>query len=359
MAAQRTLLIALDSVGIDPLGHNRLDSIYSDSEFLFPSGANGDALQVSHDRTDGTRRDGVLVETDVTGGAEFGSIECAITYTSIFTGSDALQRHGMMQGLGLNNRVLEAMVGECNLFRCFDSPCLANAIFPLHLGFIGGSYVEDLVPSVTADEFESHATFQGKPVRLPGRGDHAFAELFTSAEINRNIFVHAAREAGVRLMSWTDVRSGAALTGSLTNELENDFDLTAFDVSALPARSPVESAEVLAALSDVHDFVFYKYQLADLVSHTGRVELARATFRVIEEFLGAVLNRVDADKTRVIVTSDHGHLEQVAFDEGHPKSKVPTWFFGPDAESWIETLRRPQGVFEACVGRQPAEAGNS
>lgn len=354
MAEQRTLLIALDSVGIDPLGHNRSESIYTDSEFLFPPGTSGDALPVSRQCADGARRDGVLVETDVTGGEERGSIECAITYTSIFTGSDALLQHGMMQGLGLNNRVLEAMVAESNLFRCFETPCLANAVFPLHLGFIGGSYVEDLIPAATADEFESRVTFRGAPVRLPGRGDHAFAELFTCAEINRNIFVHAAREAGVRLMSWNDVHACRALTGSLTNELENDFDLTAFDISTLPMRTPNDAAAVLAHLSEAHDFVFYKYQLADLVSHTGRVELARATFRVIEEFLGAVLDLVDTDETRVIVTSDHGHLEQVAFHDGHPKSKVPTWYFGPDAESWKETLRRPQGVFAACVGQQSA-----
>src|SRR5437764_232434 len=30
------LLIALDSVGIDPLGHHRPDSVYAKSRFLFP-----------------------------------------------------------------------------------------------------------------------------------------------------------------------------------------------------------------------------------------------------------------------------------------------------------------------------------
>lgn len=352
MLQPRVILIALDSVGIDPLGHDRADSVYADSAFLFPREAAGGAVTVSRRCADGTCRDGVLVETDVTGGAERGAIECAITYASIFTGIDALQRHGLMRGLGLSERVLEEMVAESNLFGFFESPCLANACFPLHLEFFGGSYVQDLVQSVTKDEIERHVTFRGLPVRLLGPEKHGFAELFTCAEINQNIFIHAAGKASVPLMTWEDVHAGRALTGSLTNELENDFDLSAFRVSALPHRTPDDAAGILADLSREHDFVFYKYQLADLVSHTGRVDQARATFAVIEQFVGAVLGRIDTNRTKVIITCDHGHLEQVAFHEGHPKSKVPTWYFGPDATLWIETLRWPQGVFAACVGRQ-------
>lgn len=359
MNQPRVILIALDSVGIDPLGHDRADSVYSGSEFLFPSGMAGDVLPVVRRCPDGTCRDGILVETDVTGGAERGAIECAITYASIFTGIDALDRHGLMRGLGLSDRVLEEMVAESNLFRRFQNPCLINAYFPLHLEFLGGSYVQDLVPSVSKDEFESRVTFRGQPVRLLGSGQHGFAELFTCAEINQNIFVHAAGKAGVPLMSWDDVRAGRALTGSLTNELENDFDLTALEIAPLPRWTPLEAAAILTDLAREHDFVFHKYQLADLVSHTGRVDLARATFGVIEQFLGAVLDRVDTRATKVIITCDHGHLEQVAFHEGHPKSKVPTWYFGPDAESWVESLVRPQGVFAACVGRSAAGIADS
>jgi hypothetical protein len=359
MSQSRVILIALDSVGIDPLGHNREESVYSGSEFLFPRGAAGDVLPVVRRCPDGTCRHGVLVETDVTGGAERGAIECAISYASIFTGIDALGRHGLMRGLGLSDRVLEEMVAESNLFRCFESPCLANAYFPLHLEFLGGSYVENLVPTVTKDEIERKATFRGQPVRLLGPEKRGFAELFTCAEINQNIFVYAAREAGVPLMSWEDVHAGRALTGSLTNELENDFDLTTLHVAPLPRRTPVEAAGILIDLAREHEFVFYKYQLADLVSHTGRIDLARATFAVIEQFLGALLDRVDSNATKVIITCDHGHLEQVGFHEGHPKSNVPTWYFGVDAESWVESLRRPQGVFAACVGRQPVGSAES
>ena len=38
------------------------------------------------------------------------------------------------------------------------------------------------------------------------------------------------------------------------------------ELLALPARSPEEAAQVLVSLARRHDFTFYKYQMADLVS---------------------------------------------------------------------------------------------
>jgi hypothetical protein len=191
--------------------------------------------------------------------------------------------------------------------------------------------------------------FDGQPIRLKGPDKRGFAELFTLGEINQNIFVHAAREAGVALRTWDDVRRGQALTGSLTHELEARFNWEALHQAVLPRRSPEEAAHVLADLARQHDFTFYKYQLADLVSHTGQVELARQVFEVIETFVETLLGALDVGESVVIVTSDHGHLEQVAFTRGHPKSRVPTWYFGANAEVQADRLRRPEAIFHVLA----------
>src|SRR5437763_1175563 len=137
----RVLLIALDSVGIDPQGHNRAESVYAQSRFLFPAGREGSLIPVTDSLVPGA-----LVETDVVGAHPRGAIECAITYTSIFSGQSAVDRHGLMEGLGLKERALQEMVRDDNLFRHFRNPCLANAIFPVHLSFLGSSFVQELVP---------------------------------------------------------------------------------------------------------------------------------------------------------------------------------------------------------------------
>jgi hypothetical protein len=344
----RVILIALDSVGIDPFGPDRPESVYAQSRFLFPRRAGPGPVSVPHAPVPGA-----LVETIVADPDEPGAIECAITYTSIFSGQSARGRHGLLRGLGLKESALQEMVREDNLFRRFANPCLANALFPAHLPFLGSSFVQDLVPVFDRAACEASLTFDGRPVRLKGPGKHGFAELFTLGEINQNIFVYAAREAGVRLRTWDDVRRGRALTGTLTHELEARFNWDAIDQAPLPPRDPGEAAAILLDQAREHDFTFYKYQLADLVSHTGRVDLARDVFAVIEDFADAVLTGIDSQETVVIITSDHGHLEQVAFSHGHPKSRVPTWYFGPDAAAHADRMHRPEGIFHVIAEHGP------
>lgn len=341
------LLIAVDSVGIDPLGHDRPDSIYSESRYLFPTGKTGGVLPVACGDWTGN-----LVETEVAAPDSPGAIECAITYTSIFSGRSALDAHGLMRGLGLRDQCLEQLIDESNLFAQFENPCLANAVFPAHLRFLGSSYVADLVPTFDREQIEGKLIFARRPVSFRGPDRSGFAELFTLAEINQNVFVYAARRAGVPLLTWDDVRQGRALTSSLTHDLERQFDVGLFDQAALPERTIDEAADILARLVQRHDFTFYKYQIPDLVSHTGRVDLARETFHTIERFIEAILNHLDPCRMSVIVTSDHGHLEQVEASGGHPKSKVPTWHFGSKSDT-ADQLRRPEGVFEVLLAGKP------
>lgn len=340
--ARKGLLIALDSIGIDPLGVNRSESVYSRSQFLFPRNQTGPVQLL-----DGPPCAGLLVETDVTNGLEIGGIECALTYTSIFTGESAVRSHGLTHSLEMNSSLLESAVERSNLFSLFQAPCLANALFPAHLPFFRSSYVEDVLPSCSRQQVEGGLQFRGRLVRLTGAGKHGFAELFTLAEINQNIFVHAARKAGMRLRNYDDVRRGQALTSTMTNQLESEFNLSFFGEPALPILTPEAAAQVLGDLLEAHDFVFYKYQMADLVSHTGQLHLARETLTIIERFLQAILDRVDQKNTIVVVTSDHGHLEQVGFSRGHPKTKVPTWCFGALPDQAAAMLSKPEGIF-AC-----------
>lgn len=343
--SRKGLLIALDSVGIAPCGVDRPESVYSESTFLFPKPPLVDVQLLPDAPTPGA-----LVATDVADGRDKGSIECALTYTTLFSGRSAVRDHGLMRGLGLDDARLEAAIDASNLFCRFARPCLANALFPAHLACFGNSYTQDLLPSYSRQDVEAGLCYQGRPVRLTGRDRYGFAELFTLAEINQNIFVYAARKAGVHLRTYADVRSGQALTSSLTNELEQRFDMAFFGEAPLPLYIPEEAGRLLAALLEEHDFVFYKYQMPDLISHTGRTDLARALFATIERFLHSVLTGVDAGATTVVVTSDHGHLEQVGYHHGHPKTQVPTWCFDTDVAVLAPDLRTPEGIFRLFAG---------
>src|SRR5262245_45379725 len=157
------ILIALDSVGIDPLGPDRPDSAYSQSRFLFPRRKKSDPQSLPE-----APAPGALVETIVAEPDQPGAIECAITYTSDFSWTSAREQHGLMHGLGLNENALKEMVREVNLFSRFSRPCLANAIFPVHLPFLGSSFVQHLLPACDRQAVEANLELDGRPVRLRG-----------------------------------------------------------------------------------------------------------------------------------------------------------------------------------------------
>ena len=207
----RVILIALDSVGIDPLGHGRPESVYGQSRFLFPRPVGRRSASIAR-----CPMSGRLVETVVAEPDQPGAIGVRHHLHLDFLRPKRLKQHGLMQGLGLNEPTLQQMIREDNLFRHFGNPCLANAIFPIHLSFLGGSYVEDLIPAMDRTGVEGRLEFDGRPVRFRGPDKHGFAEMFTLGEINQNVFVYAAREAGVALRTWDDVREGRALTGTMT-----------------------------------------------------------------------------------------------------------------------------------------------
>src|SRR2546422_6487024 len=105
MRAERGILIAVDGVGIDPFGHDRPDSVYSDSRFLFPRGKRGEVLELSN-----APLNGALVETDVTAGRERGGIEGALTHTNIFTGQKGGRPHRPVESPGFEDQPLGPMV---------------------------------------------------------------------------------------------------------------------------------------------------------------------------------------------------------------------------------------------------------
>lgn len=55
----------------------------------------------------------------------------------------------------------------------------------------------------------------------------------------------------------------------------------------------------------------------------------------------------------------HGRAESVyagsafLFSRGHPKSRVPTWVFGPGARALAERLDAPARIFELLAARAP------
>ena len=107
-----------------------------------------------------------------------------------------------------------------------------------------------------------------------------------------------------------------------------------------PLRSAAQAAEILCGLVDEHDFVLYEYFLTDLAGHRGTHEQKiEQTGRVVD-LVDAVISRMDLTHHQLIVTSDHGNLEESSHKR-HTLNAVPFLTWGPRSE---ELLSRVDGM---------------
>jgi hypothetical protein len=129
-----------------------------------------------------------------------------------------------------------------------------------------------------------------------------------------------------------DAREGRAVTFDFTGEV-----LRAFGVEA-PARSLEEAAQTLARAASELDLALFEVFLTDKAGHSQDMTWARHEIVRVERFLAALLDAVDPREQLVVVTSDHGNLEDLS-TRSHTLARVPLMAFGDTAEEFVRGAR--------------------
>jgi len=156
------------------------------------------------------------------------------------------------------------------------------------------------------------------------------------------VTTRACMEAGVEVRGLEALREGRALTADLTGAAwRGQLDL---DVEAL---SVAEAGRRLAALSRAHRFTLYEYFLTDKLGH-GRLDLPPATLLTqLDRFFDALIKSLDPDVETLVVTSDHGNLEQMDV-KTHTRHPVPLLVYGW-AAPFFQSVTDLTGVTPALV----------
>ena len=140
-----------------------------------------------------------------------------------------------------------------------------------------------------------------------------------------------ARACGVRLRSEQDVRDGTAFTAEITGEAWRErLGLN------VPVHTPSEAGRLLASLAAAHTVTLYEYYDTDTVGHSRELERAAEVLARVDAFLGGLLDAFDVDRGLILVTSDHGNLEDLSV-KTHTRNPVPLVAWGTGA-----------GAFAAC-----------
>jgi len=150
-----------------------------------------------------------------------------------------------------------------------------------------------------------------------------------------------ALQAGIRLRGVEDLRAGRAVYHDLTNARLRERGV------AVPLVTPEDAGRHLAGIAGGHAFTLFEFFETDFAGH-GRVPDRVGVVERLDRFLGAVLDAADLAETLVLVTSDHGNLEDARTDS-HTLNPVPAILVGAGRAELAPRLRAITDVAPACL----------
>ena len=145
---------------------------------------------------------------------------------------------------------------------------------------------------------------------------------------------YAATVGGQTLLDQADLYAGHALAADFTNAGWRD-QLGYHDV---PVYTPEVGGQVLWQLAQNYHFVFFEHWLTDLLGHRAQLDAAIANFQTFDRFLAGLLAAADLEQTLIIVSSDHGNVEDCTHGK-HTENPALTLLVGAEHRAWGEHVR--------------------
>ena len=136
---------------------------------------------------------------------------------------------------------------------------------------------------------------------------------------------YAATRTGQPLLTYADLCAGRALSADFTGEGWR----SELGYADAPVYTPQAAGQVLWQLSQPHDFVFFEVWMTDVLGHARNRDEAVRFLTRFDGFLAGLLAVADLAQTLIIVTSDHGNVEDCRHGK-HTTNPVLTLLLGAD-----------------------------
>lgn len=142
----------------------------------------------------------------------------------------------------------------------------------------------------------------------------------------------AVEAAGLPFRTIDELREGQALFHDFTNEILASLG---FEVGR---RTASDAAEVLSRIVSANRFTLYEYFITDKLGHGQDFDRARLKLKELALFIRELLSRIDLQSTTVILTSDHGNIEDLS-TRNHTLNDVPTIVWGANRKQIAERIK--------------------
>ncbi|MFA6233222.1 MAG: alkaline phosphatase family protein [Bacteroidota bacterium] len=134
--------------------------------------------------------------------------------------------------------------------------------------------------------------------------------------------IYAALTAGIPFRDIDDMKNGNAVSADITAERWKHIGHP-----DAPIVTPYQAGTVLARIADAHAFTLFEYFRTDKAGHDRDRMKAREVLGEVDNLLRGIYDHVDRSRTLVIVTSDHGNMEEISV-KTHTRNPVPAILFG-------------------------------
>jgi hypothetical protein len=189
-----------------------------------------------------------------------------------------------------------------------------------HLGPWPGKALRALLTA--SNLFHAVAEHGGRPY-FANAYPRQYFESLTSRRRRMSAIPFAAQSSGLELLGFEDLCSGHAFSVDFTGQAWRDH-LGYRDAPIVPLR---EAGRRLARVARRHTVTVYDFWPPDPIGHDRNMAEAVHTLESLDHFLAGILDEWDRQHDLLVITSDHGNLEDLS-RKTHTYNPVPTILIG-------------------------------
>jgi len=116
----------------------------------------------------------------------------------------------------------------------------------------------------------------------------------------------------------------------------------------VPVFSPEHAADILTRQAQNFDFTLYEYFLTDKAGHKKDYSRAKTVLEQLDDFLKNIIEKSDLNNTSIIVTSDHGNIEDMSV-KTHTTNPVLTMVWGKGTDLLIKRIKSLTDITPAIL----------
>ena len=174
---------------------------------------------------------------------------------------------------------------------------------------------------------------RGKAVRFVNAFPKQFFDYVDSGTRRLTVTTLSCKYADVPLLRAEELGRNEAVSSDLTRARWPELGYP--ELHAIPPR---ESGRHLWKIALNYDFTLFEFWLTDVAGHSRDVSMAVEILERFDGFLEGLLEEFDGSSSLLIITSDHGNIEDLT-TKSHTRNQVPCIALGKKRREVLAGVR--------------------